>query len=531
MTKPPINSTFSKSKTLVLLEYILLALCICVIALRATLTEGPTMRPSAMADNLGDNLYSLSVSSVLIFAFVLWLILSFCSKRFFYRTTGIEVSLGLFCAAAIIAGFAASDRRLAITAIAVFLAPPLAAILLVQILDSLSKIKIVLAVIAALGVVSTYQCAEQFFASNQATIEQYERSPQTFLEPLGIEPGTLQQFLFEHRLYSKGVHGFFTTSNSAGSFSLLASFAAIALLIEKLKVLSFPRKRESILYIALCGIAVAAIIFSLALTRSKGAIIGALFAAAILTVLLCFGNWISAHKKAILTVCVLLAIAGLWAIVSYGLKHGKLPGGSSMLVRWQYWLASAKMFADHSLTGVGPGNFALLYTRYKPAAALESVADPHNFPLSLLTQYGPLGLIGLLAMIFIPLYNVRFQISNLQLPIDNQQSTINNRKSALALLIIISLALLFVRPLLMPATPADTIDVVIYIIVTLYITPAAVFIIAFLLLTSPLTAARNTTHSSPLTLVPSEVEGTSHESRNCRRQISLQNAGLEIILL
>jgi hypothetical protein len=113
-------------------------------------------------------------------------------------------------------------------------------------------------------------------------------------------------------------------------------------------------------------------------------------------------------------------------------------------------------------------------------------------------------------MIFIPLYNVRFQISNLQLPIDNQQSTINNRKSALALLIIISLALLFVRPLLMPATPADTIDVVIYIIVTLYITPAAVFIIAFLLLTSPLTAARNTTHSSPLTLVPSEVEGTSH---------------------
>ena len=510
MTKPPINSTFSKSKTLVLLEYILLALWLCVIALRATFTEGPTMRPSAMADNLGDTLYSLSISAVLIFSFILWLILSFCSKRFFYRTTGIEVGLGLFCAAAIVAGFAASDKRLAITAIAVFLAPPLAAILLVQILDSHSKIKIVLAVIAALGVVSTYQCAEQFFASNQATIEQYERSPQTFLEPLGIEPGTLQQFLFEHRLYSKGVHGFFTTSNSAGSFSLLASFAAIALLIEKLKVLSFPRKRESILHIALCGIAVAAIIFSLALTRSKGAIIGALFAAAILTVLLCFGNWISAHKKAILTVCVLLAIAGLWAIVSYGLKHGKLPGGSSMLVRWQYWLASAKMFADHSLTGVGPGNFALLYTRYKPAAALESVADPHNFPLSLLTQYGPLGLIGLLAMIFIPLYNVRFHISNLQLPIDNQQSTINNRKSALAVLIMTSLALLLVRPLLMPATPADTIDVVIYIIVTLYITPAAIFIIAFLLLTSPLTAARNTVHNSPLTLVPSEVEGTSH---------------------
>jgi hypothetical protein len=512
MTKPPINSTFSKSKTLVLLEYILLALWLCVIALRATFTEGPTMRPSAMADNLGDNLYSLSVSAVLIFTFVLWLIVSFCSKRFLYRFTGIEVGLGLFCVVAIVAGFAASDKRLAITAIAVFLAPPLAAILLVQILDSPSKIKIVLAVIAALGVVSTYQCAEQFFASNQATIEQYERSPQTFLEPLGIEPGTLQQFLFEHRLYTKGVHGFFTTSNSAGSFSLMASFAAIALLIEKLKVLSLPRnlsragsrERESILHIALCSIAVAAVIFGLALTRSKGAIIGALFAAAILTVLLCFGNWISAHKKIILTVCVLLAIAGLWAIVHYGLKHGKLPGGSSMLVRWQYWQASAKMYADHPLTGVGPGNFSLFYTCYKPAAALESVADPHNFPLSILTQYGPLGLIGFLAMILIPLRNFQFQISNLQLPIDNQQSTINNRKSSLALLIIISLALLFVRTLLMPLPPADNIDVVIYLILTLYITPAAVFIIAFLLLAAPLTTAKDTSH---------EPQITNHESR------------------
>ncbi len=252
MTKPPINSTFSKSRALVLLEYILLALCLCVIALRATFTEGPTMRPSTTPDNLGDSLYSLSVSAVLIFAFVLYLLLSFCSKRFLYRLTGIEVGLGLFCVAAVVAGFAASDKRSAITAVAVLLAPPLAAILLVQILDSPSKIKLVLAVIAALGVVSTYQCAEQFFVSNQVTIEQYEKSPQTFLEPLGIEPGTFQQFLFEHRLYTKGVHGFFTTSNSAGSFSLMASFAAIALFIDKLKNSANPVRPRIHIHILAC---------------------------------------------------------------------------------------------------------------------------------------------------------------------------------------------------------------------------------------------------------------------------------------
>jgi len=525
MTKPPTNLTSSKNKAIVLLEYILLAVCLCVIALRATFTEGPTMRPSTVADNLGDSLYSLSVSAVLIFAFVLWLILSFCSKNFLYRPTGIEVGLGLLCAAAVVAGFAASDKRSAITAVATFLAPPLAAILMVQILDSPSKIKLVLAAIAALGVVSTYQCAEQFFVSNQATIEQYEHAPQTFLEPLGIEQGTLQQFLFEHRLYTKGVHGLFTTSNSAGSFALMASFAAIALFIDKLKNRKSGPARP--IHILASGVVVALVIFGLALTRSKGAIIGTLFAAAILAALLCFGRWVNIHKKAISTICLVLLIAGLWAIVSYGLKHGRLPGGSSMLVRWQYWQASAKMFADHPLTGVGPGNFASFYTRYKPAAALESVADPHNFPLSILTQYGPLGLVGFLAMIFIPLWKILFPPAANPLPrIDQPQPTF--RTLALTLLIIISLALLFVRPLLMPPPPADTIEVVIYLILTLYITPAAVFFIAFLLLTVPLQTMRNTIHDSRFT--NHEPRATIHEIRNTNIAVPLFCAVLGVII-
>ena len=79
-----------------------------------------------------------------------------------------------------------------------------------------------------------------------------------------------------------------------------------------------------------------------------------------------------------------------------------------MLVRWQYWQASAKMYADHFLTGVGPGNFAYFYPRYKLPAALETVTDPHNFLLTILTQFGPLGLVGFLALIFVPLWKIIF---------------------------------------------------------------------------------------------------------------------------
>ena len=266
----------SKSKTLVYLEYALLGLCLCVIALRVTFTEGPPMKSTTLGVNLGDSVYSLSVSAVLIFSFVLWVTWSFCSKGFSYRPIGMEIGLGIFCVAAIVAGFVAVDKRLAITDAAVFLAPPLMAILLVQILDSQQKIKLVLVVIAALGAVSAYQCAEQFFVSNQLTIEQYEQAPETMLEPLGIEPGAFQQFLFEHRLYSRGVRGFFTTRNSAGSFALMALFAAMALFAEKFK----NRKSDpsGAWYLLACGAISAVILLSLALTRSKGALIGLFFA-------------------------------------------------------------------------------------------------------------------------------------------------------------------------------------------------------------------------------------------------------------
>jgi hypothetical protein len=150
-----------------------------------------------------------------------------------------------------------------------------------------------------------------------------------------------------------------------------------------------------------------------------------------------------------------------------------------MLVRWQYWLAAAKMYADHPFTGVGPGNFAHFYTHYKPAAALESVADPHNFLLSVLTQYGPLGLIGFLAMLFIPLWRT-IPSSSIEKKQANHQ--LSFRTLAITYLTIISIALLLIRPMIMPVITGDTIDVIIYVIFTLYVAPVTAFAVGFWLL-------------------------------------------------
>jgi len=464
-------------------ELVLLGLVLCILALRVTYTEAPVAQTLTAPNSLTDTLYTATLSGLLIFALVSWLLWRICTDRFQYRFTGMEIGLALFFLAAALSTLGASDKRLAVNQTVTLLGPILAGLLLAQILDRRSSLTLVLIIIAALGVVSTYQCAEQFLVSNQVTIEQYEETPEVLLEPLGIEPGTFQHFLFEHRLYSRGIRGFFTTSNSAASFAVLAAFAAVIVLARNGRDSGPPASqlRSRLLPTA----AAAIIIAGLLLTQSKGGIMAFLLGAAVFALSLCVRRWFGAHARKILAVAVLvglvLAAGACYALVSYGMEHGRLPGGNSMLVRWQYWEATARMCADHPLTGVGPGNFASHYQHYKPTAALESVADPHNFVLSLLAQYGPLGLLGFLAMIFVPLWR---SVASSAGPQTAERKTVRPsfRSLSLGMLFAISACLLFLRPLLMPSSAAGNFDILLYEILTLHVTPVAAFLIGFFLL-------------------------------------------------
>ena len=485
MTRKPTKAVADDDRLLRILEAVLLALCLCVLALRVTYTEAPTAQmASALSANLTDSLYSLTVSSLLVFAFALWLVVRAYSGRFAYHTTGMEFGLALFVAAAAIAAAVASDKRVAITQAVMLASPIFAALLLAQILNTNVRVRLVLVVVVALGVVSAYQCAEQWLVSNRISIEQYEQHPEIFLDPLGIEPGTFQQFLFEHRLYSRGIRGYFTTSNSAASFSIMASFAALVLLMGRRANRQDP---PSGLHPSLWpGLATLMVIAGLLLTKSKGGILA--FAAGLILfgALVALRKHLGAHRRLVPAVVIglVLLLAGLAgnAMVEYGLKHGSLPGGNSMLVRWQYWTASARMYADHPWTGIGLGNFSDYYPQYKPDPALESISDPHNILLSLIIQCGPLGLLGFLAMAFVPLWRLATRSVEIIPP---ESSAL--RKPALRILFVVLGALIVVRPMLMPPnSEGGDAGVFLYAVVTLYIAPAAAFLVGFMLITAPL---------------------------------------------
>ena len=110
MTKSPGNSVLSKSKGLVIVEYVLLAVCLCIIALRATITEAPNAQTSNQMLNFSGTMYSLSISAVLLLSFVVWFVWSLCSRRFLYRFTTIEVGLGIFAVAALLTALFAPTK-------------------------------------------------------------------------------------------------------------------------------------------------------------------------------------------------------------------------------------------------------------------------------------------------------------------------------------------------------------------------------------------------------------------------------------
>jgi O-antigen ligase len=427
------------------LDHVLLGICLCVLALRCTFTESPVSRMSMLSFSLFDLSHSLIVSTVLLFALGLWFLRGLWRGKLSYLPSGLELGLGLFALVAIISFVIAADKRAAISESIIVISPILMCLLLVQVLNSPLKIRLVLAVVAALGLVCAFECSDQFFATNQATIQQYEKNPQTMLEPLGLEIGSLDHFLFEHRLYSRGVNGFFTTRNSAGSFLLMAFLAALALSLEAF--VAQRRKLTSSVNSLICSVSAVVILGALLLTKSKGAVAGLILASACLMLFYRFRGFIRRHALILVLGGLGLATAAAVALACYGHSQGRLPGGNSMLVRWQYWHASGQMIADHPWVGIGAGNFAHYYHQYKAPQAIESIADPHNIILSLLAQYGPLGLIGFLVLLILPLRRL-FQSSGKAPSPLIEQSAPPAKRSTYGYVFVISTFMLLARPLL-----------------------------------------------------------------------------------
>jgi hypothetical protein len=466
-----------KGSLFALFEKVLFVFCVVILVLRATSSESPVPQSNPIQTIVNDTVFSLCMSGAIGFAFFVWCIVKIFSNRSSFKLSFFGIGLVFLIVGITIAAFYAGNKRYAITCAITITAPILMAVMLTHLLDSNIKIKLLLITIAALGMVATVQSANQFFSENDLLIQQYQDDPDGMLNQLGIEKNSFNHILLEHRLYSKDVRSLFTTGNSAGSFAILASFAAIALLAELLESRKkYPKltgNRSLAVLILIC------ILFGLLLTHSKGAIAAMLLSGGIFMLLLRSKRQ-KRDKNIVVAGCLVATVIVVCAAALYGERFGRMPGGNSMLVRGQYWNAAAKIFLAHPLTGVGGGNFASYYPQYKPSSAPETVSDPHCFAMSILTQYGPIALLGFFIIILVPLWQ-----SSPDDKINFKTSPNGNFRNLAAICAAIAaVSLLAIRPLIFPAGTTETVEEKLFILFSLYILPAAgfaVFVAVFLM--------------------------------------------------
>ncbi len=457
---------------------VLFVLLMCIIALRLSFMENPNIESFNLPGIFYDNLLSVSISSLLIISAAVWFAVRLSASK--YRMSGFEYGILIFIAACVISTIAASNRRAAITDSITILSAMLPAVVLSNLLETIERKKILLFVLIAMGIANVYQSSEQFFSSNKLMIEQYEAEPAVQLQKLGIEPGSFQHMLYENRLYSKDVRGFFTTGNSVGSLLVLAIFCTFAAFDFKVNL---SEKRNTLKRLWLPTALLLVLFAGLLEAHSKGAIVSLAAAGLLLFLSVRFSQTLRRHRGLIILAAIILIILCAAFIISYGVTHNTLPGGNSMLVRWQYWSATAKIIANHLITGIGGGNFDSYYTYYKVPEALETVRDPHCFVLSILSQYGIIGLAGFCIAIFSPIITYCIQPAaggqaKISIrPAENNPPSLKLRRTSLVAIakacgISIVLVLLFVRPIAVRAELSGSIDVILYVLAVMYAAPA-----------------------------------------------------------
>ncbi len=452
----------------------LLSVCLSILALRCTLTESPNTAVTTMMGSGYDAIYSATASTVLILAAICWLISIIWRKAGRYRFTFLEPGILLFFIAGIIGCFTASDKRAAITDFVAIFSSMAAAVILVQLLNSPAKRMILLMAVISLGFVNFVQSLDEAYSSNQFMIEQYKQNPDEQLQRLGIEKNTLAHFMYEHRLFSKDIRGYFTTGNSAGSFIVLCIFIGAGIFTAELRRIKNADKFSGAPCLAMM-LYMAALIWAAVLMHSKGANASLILLGVAFVICSVFGRLLYKIRFALLIVVLAVFFCAVGFVIYQGKTHGGLHGwGNSMFVRWQYWQSAWRIFTEHCFTGIGGGNFAKYYLLYKDPAAIETVKDPHCFILSLISQYGILGTVGFLAAMLVPVFKIIFYPAK-QPGIQPSLHKAGILPALAYISIFITAVMLIVRPVLIQVEYTPDTAARIYVYGMLYFLPVAAF--------------------------------------------------------
>jgi tetratricopeptide (TPR) repeat protein len=228
-------------------------------------------------------------------------------------------------------------------------------------------------------------------SEHEATVRDFEANRAEIFREKGWAPDSPSALIFERRLRQREPTGWFITSNVYGSIVAAGAvaFTALAAAAMRDRRQAPPRTRRGPMPAAppsgaLRGIALAAAMIAIALlaalllTGSKGAV--AAGAGGFLLVALRFAPARRTLLRRLGPEIAVAAIVGAMAMVA--VRGLLLPEGflseRSLLFRWHYTVASARIVEAQPLLGVGPDGYQDAYVFHRVPRNPEEVASAHS---------------------------------------------------------------------------------------------------------------------------------------------------------
>jgi O-Antigen ligase len=377
-----------------ILDAAALLIVLVVVGLRPLISESYDTAQLTLVAALPDvesigPLRTLVLDGLILVAGLLWAVGRLVETDRRYRRCGLGFGLLMLGVAAAVSCAYAGQKRLAFVGAVDWMCCALVAVLLAQLLRRAWQVRLALCVVLASAGATAVECFDQVFNTYPSTEALYAEEREAIWERQGVPLDSPQVAMYENRMYAREAIGFFTHSNVAGAYLVMCGFAAAGLAIAG----RAGGARKVAAAVAALGCLGAGV-----LTNSRGA----LAAGALASVLWAVHAFL--NRKGRLRGNRLL----LWgwgafvlvaaAVIGHGLYHDSLPG-RSLEFRWRYWTASVEMAADHPVTGVGSGNFGRHYLQYKDVRSSEEVKNPHNLFVGALSDWGVLGLLGMLTLL------------------------------------------------------------------------------------------------------------------------------------
>ncbi len=377
---------------------------VALVALRPLVSETYDYRTDSISLALTDianptPVLTLGFVLVILLCGVAWLITRAIGTPTPYRRTGLEWGSVVLAVAAVVSCVAAGQQRVAITASLDWLCLPILAITLTQLMQTHLHRRVLLAAVLASACVQTFHGFEQYFVGFDETWSAYQAGKADFWASQGVAIDSTKVELFERRILAREASGTFSHSNVAGSYLVLCGITALGLAISTWRNRNEDASSLKLLCKIGSGIGAAAILATVWLTGSLGAILTGGVAIAGLLLAWRFRPKIDRHRRKLFALGWSAFLLGCVATIGHGIYHGSLPG-SSLNFRWQYWVNATGMIADHPLAGVGRENFGNHYLAYKSIESPEEISNPHNLFVQAASEWGFLGLAGVVMVAF-----------------------------------------------------------------------------------------------------------------------------------